>query len=703
VRTISEQQLGNYRLLHFLDSGGFADVYLAEHTYLKTLHAVKVLHMSLFDQGEQQRFLDEARLLARLRHPHIIQVQDFGIEYGIPFLVMSYAPGGNLRTRHPEGARVPRETALRYVKQVAAALHYAHDQHLIHRDLKPENVLLDANGEVVLSDFGIAIVARSSHSQSVQDVVGTATYMAPEQLKGRPRPASDQYALATLAYEWLCGVPPFDGPTSFEIAKKHLSAPVPALSEQAPDISPAVEAVLNRALAKEYHQRFESIQAFADALEQASRSNTMPEPAPARQAESEQSLDPPPERPREKRRRSRRFVLAMLGTAGALAAGGSYLGWRALSGAGSLSQRSKHQRVSSPVSTTGKIGRTVFVYGGLSNTGIPSFQLDTLAWSPDGTRILSAGSVAGESAFPIFGKLTVWHASTGAPILTSDTYVGAGNLTYPYGNRKGATWSPDGMRLLATTTTDVTSTSVSFGVHILDAATGKVLLTPPAGSIAQAWSPDGKSIVLLGGYADPNNLPPASQAKDRHIVILDATTGQLILNHDVAAMNTIDPPALWTPGAVDLDVWAPSTRYLASFVNSGVNVWEASKTQLLSRYHGDGSAPQKFALDWSPDEQRIASGWGSAVHISTALTGEHVLTYQGHTQTVRTVAWSPDGSRVASGGEDGTIQIWEAATGKLIATYREHTANVLTLAWSADGSYIVSGSADGMVYIWTAT
>jgi len=702
VRTITEQQLGNYRLLHLLDSGGFADVYLAEHTYLKMLHAVKVLHMYLFDQEEQQRFLDEARILARLNHQHIIQVKDFGIENGIPFLVMSYAPQGNLRKRHPEGSRVPCETALRYVKQVAAALQYAHDQHLIHRDLKPENLLLDANGELLLSDFGIAIVARSSHSQSVQDVVGTATYMSPEQLKGRPRPASDQYALATLAYEWLCGVPPFDGPTYLEIAKKHLSAPVPALSEKAPDISPAVEAVMNRALAKDYHQRFESIQAFADTLERASRCNTMPEPAPARQAESEQSLDPPPEQHREERRRSRRFMLAMLGAAGALAAGGSYLGWRALSGASPLSQSSKHQQASSPVSTTGTIGKTVYIYGGLSNTGIQSFQLDTLAWSPDGTRILSAGSVAGESAFPIFGKLTEWHAFTGEHILTSDTYSGAGNPTYPYGNRKGVTWSPDGTRILATTTTDVTSNSVSFGVHILDAATGNVLLTPPAGSIAQDWSPDGKSIILLGGYTDPNNIPPPSQAKDRHIVILDATTGQLILNHDVASMNTIDPPALWTPGAVDLDVWAPSNRYLASFLNSSVNIWDTSNTQLISRYHGDGSAPQKFALDWSPDEQHIASGWGSAVHISTVLTGEHVLTYQGHTQTVRTVAWSPDGSRIASGGEDGTIQIWEAATGKLIATYREHNANVLTLAWSADRSYIVSGSADGMVYIWTA-
>ena len=313
-----------------------------------------------------------------------------------------------MRTRHPEGSRVPLQTALRYVKQMAAALQYAHDQHFIHRDLKPENLLLDANNEAVLSDFGIAIVARSSHSQSLQDVVGTATYMAPEQLKGRPRPASDQYALAALAYEWLCGAPPFDGPTPLEIATKHLSAPVPSLLVQAPDISPAVEAVLNRALAKEYHQRFESVQAFADAMDRAFRSDTMPQPAPARQTESEQ-------------RHSRRYVLALLGTAGALAAGGSYLGWWALSSTSSRSPLSKLRRASSPVSTAGSIGKTVYIYSGLSNSGIQDFQLDTLAWSPNGTRILSAGS--GWSAFPIFGKLTEWHAFTGASLLRDSRII----------------------------------------------------------------------------------------------------------------------------------------------------------------------------------------------------------------------------------------------------------------------------------------
>ena len=131
------------------------------------------------------------------------------------------------RQLHPEGTHVPLASVLGYVNQLASALQYAHDCQLIHRDIKPENVLLDEHDELLLSDFGIAIIARSSRSQSLQEVVGTVTYMAPEQIQGRPRPASDQYALAALAYEWLSGAPPFEGESAIDIASKHLYAPLP--------------------------------------------------------------------------------------------------------------------------------------------------------------------------------------------------------------------------------------------------------------------------------------------------------------------------------------------------------------------------------------------------------------------------------------------------------------------------------------------
>src|SRR5207253_11229950 len=153
----------------------------------------------------------EARTIAHLEHPHIVRILDFGIEGKTPFLVMSYAPNGTLRQRHPKGAVLPMMTIVSYVKQIADALQYAHDEKLIHRDIKPENMLIGRRNEVLLSDFGIALLAQSSRLQSTQEVVGTAFYMSPEQLQGKPRFASDQYSLGIVAYEWLCGTRPFQG------------------------------------------------------------------------------------------------------------------------------------------------------------------------------------------------------------------------------------------------------------------------------------------------------------------------------------------------------------------------------------------------------------------------------------------------------------------------------------------------------------
>ena len=185
------QQLGNYRLLSLLGKGGFADVYLGEHLYLHTKAAIKVLQTRLTN-ADSDSFLNEARTIAALIHPNIIRVLDFGLEDTTPFLVMDYAPNGTLRRRFPKGAALPPQELLPYVKQVASALMYAHNQKVIHRDIKPENMLLGNNSEVLLSDFGIALVAQSSRYQGTAEVVGTAGYMAPEQLQGKPRAASDQ-------------------------------------------------------------------------------------------------------------------------------------------------------------------------------------------------------------------------------------------------------------------------------------------------------------------------------------------------------------------------------------------------------------------------------------------------------------------------------------------------------------------------------
>ena len=261
------QQLGNYQLIQLLGQGHWASVYLGEHLHLHTQAAIKVPHGS-WAGSEVESFLSEASTLAHLRHPHIVRVLDFGVQDGTPFLVMEYAPGGTLRQLHPKGARMPLETVVSYVKQVASALQYAHEQRLIHRDLKPENLLLGPDQEVWLSDFGLALVAHSARSQSFEQTAGTLAYMAPEQLQGHPTPASDQYALGVLVYEWLAGERPFSGPLA-ELALKQTLALPPALSEKVPTLSAMVEQVVLQALAKDPQLRFASVQAFALALEEA--------------------------------------------------------------------------------------------------------------------------------------------------------------------------------------------------------------------------------------------------------------------------------------------------------------------------------------------------------------------------------------------------------------------------------------------------
>src|SRR5215472_8407115 len=150
------QQLGNYRLVRLLGQGSFAEVYLGEHIYLKSHAALKILKTALSDENVA-RFLAEGQTLARLIHPQIVRVHDLAVEQGTPFLVMDYAPQGNLRQQHPRGSCLSLETVVTYARHVATALQYAHNRKIIHRDVKPENMLLGIQQEVLLSDFGLAL------------------------------------------------------------------------------------------------------------------------------------------------------------------------------------------------------------------------------------------------------------------------------------------------------------------------------------------------------------------------------------------------------------------------------------------------------------------------------------------------------------------------------------------------------------------
>jgi serine/threonine protein kinase/DNA polymerase III delta prime subunit len=261
------QQFGNYQLLRLIGEGSFAEIYLAEHLYLEIPAAIKILHARMKPDSHES-FRREARTIAHLQHPHIVRVFDFGIQDQIPYLVMEYIQGGTLRSLHPQGTRLPYEQIVSYVKQIASALDYAHEQRVIHCDVKPENILLNAKGEVVLSDFGVAVVKDTLALVSEHNIAGTPRYMAPEQFQDQACAASDQYSLGVIVYEWLCGEPPFDGPSMAVLNKHQLQAP-PSLRTRLPHLPVAVEDAVFGTLAKDPSQRFATVQDFASVLEEA--------------------------------------------------------------------------------------------------------------------------------------------------------------------------------------------------------------------------------------------------------------------------------------------------------------------------------------------------------------------------------------------------------------------------------------------------
>ena len=277
---LAGRQLGNYRVLRLLGCGSFADVYLGEQIYLKSHAALKVVRTQV-TRTQSAAFLQEARILAHLKHPYIVRILDFAVEADIAYLVLEYAPGGSLRTTFPSGTRVSLDVILRIVEHVVPALQYAHDEGFVHRDVKPENLLWGSHGEVLLSDFGLAVFTSNAQPYNDQDLASsgasTSPYLAPEQLQGQSSPASDQYALGAMIYEWLTGMPPLQ---RLQASLQQLSLSPSTLYTQPPDIPPAVEEVVLRALAREPGQRFASVRALGIALERAMQGTHSVIPAP---------------------------------------------------------------------------------------------------------------------------------------------------------------------------------------------------------------------------------------------------------------------------------------------------------------------------------------------------------------------------------------------------------------------------------------
>jgi serine/threonine protein kinase len=257
-----------YRVIDRVGSGGMATVLLAEDERLGRQVAVKRLHAES-PEDTARRFRREARLGASLNHPNICAVYDIVSDDEGVLIVMEYVEGETLSDAIERGPLAP-ERAVEVLRGVAGALDHAHGEGIVHRDVKPANVLLGNDGRIKLADLGIATAVEGTRITMSGTVLGTAAYMAPEQLEGhKPGPAADIYSLAVLAWESLSGRRAYEGRTPLEIAHRKASDPPPSLASVVPDAPPAVVALLERAMGPDPAARPSSASAFVDELEQA--------------------------------------------------------------------------------------------------------------------------------------------------------------------------------------------------------------------------------------------------------------------------------------------------------------------------------------------------------------------------------------------------------------------------------------------------
>ncbi|HEY0754326.1 MAG TPA: serine/threonine-protein kinase [Ktedonobacteraceae bacterium] len=557
------KKFGDYLLLQRLGQGTYGTVYRAKnHDGLDV--AVKVLSSRAVEKDQLDAFVEEAHSIL-LQHPNIVRIIDFGRAYNHGYLVMNYIPNGNLRQRHPKSTQVPWETVVLYARQIGEALKYIHERGIVHRDIKPENLLIGKNEEILLADFGIATTSHTwDASLTPQKPKGTPLYIAPEQYRGKPVRASDQYALGIVMYEWLAGAPPFVSASPETTMLKHLKDPPPPLRDRVKTLPPQAEELIMRMLEKEPQKRYVSISDFLAALERVQTRVSAIKPLVF-----------------DKHRDSVRCVSCSHDGRYIASAGieKTVLVWDAATGSivhaygrhtaeiWSIAWSPDDRYIASASSD-----KTVHVWEATTGTPQPIYSehrdiLRAVAWSPNGKYLASAGDDQ---------MVHVWEALSGKAI---------SEYTRHKGSVYAIAWSPTGDML--------TSAGKDGEIHFWNGSTTTRPLVTAGHSrrvTSLAWSPDGKYL--------------ASASYDNTVCIWDVATR--IKLHTYAKHTD----------AISVVAWSPrkSGMLASGSWDNTIHVWEMDKTEphKVFQHHQNWVN----TLSWLPDGWHLVSGsWDKTVHI----------------------------------------------------------------------------------------